>query len=157
MKLLLITHGKTDSRYVLDGIEEYSKRLVKYCDWEMIELPDPKNAGRLSVIERKSKEKDILLPLIQPNDYLILFDEQGKEYTSIELAKQVQSWQNSGRKRVVLVIGGPYGFADEVKKRADISISLSKLTFNHQMVRMIAVEQLYRAFTILRNEPYHHQ
>lgn len=157
MKICLLVIGKTDAVYIRDGIEEYSKRLKRYIPYEMVVLPDVKNAKNMSEAVQKEKEGEMLLPQMQPGDWVVLLDEHGQQYSSVGFSEFMAQRMLTGIKRVVFVIGGPYGFADTVYKRADDKISLSKMTFSHQMVRMIFAEQLYRAMTIMKGEPYHHE
>jgi len=157
MKIKLIVTGKTDLPYIAEGIKEYEKRLKHYIGFEMIVIPDIKNTRNLSESQQKQKEGELILSLCNPADYIILLDERGAEFTSVSFSQFIEKQILSGQKYLVFVIGGPYGFSDELYQKAQIKISLSKMTFSHQMVRMIFVEQLYRAFTILKGEPYHHQ
>jgi 23S rRNA (pseudouridine1915-N3)-methyltransferase len=157
MQIKLIAIGKTDHPAIQKLIEEYSTRLGFYIRFEMEVIPDLKNTKSLSEQIQKEKEGDLILKKIQSADELILLDERGKTFSSIEFSEFLQKKMNSGLKQLVLVIGGPYGFSDTVYSRANGKISLSKMTFSHQMIRPFLIEQLYRAFTILRNEPYHHE
>lgn len=155
MKIRLIWTGKTADAYLDEGIAIYQNRLKHYCRFEIQTLPDIKNAKSLSKEELKEREGKQLLEALGPQDILVLLDEGGKMYTSPQLADFVQKMLNRGG-TIVFVIGGAYGFSAEVYNRADAKVSLSPLTFSHQMVRLIFAEQLYRAFTILKGEPYHH-
>lgn len=157
MKIKLIYVGKTSKRFLEDGEKEYTKRVKRYVPFETIELPDIKNAKKRSEDEIKNLEAETILKNIKPNDVVILLDEKGKEMTSVKFSKYVQKQFNSGSQGLVFVIGGPYGFSDSVYERANDKLSLSKLTFSHQMIRMFFIEQLYRALTILKGEPYHHE
>ncbi|SIS65093.1 23S rRNA (pseudouridine1915-N3)-methyltransferase [Zobellia uliginosa] len=157
MTIKLIAIGKTDSKSLLQLISEYENRLKHYVKFELDIIPDIKNAKNLSEAQQKEKEGELILKKLGPTDALILLDENGKQYSSIEFSTYLQKKMNSGLKQLVFVIGGPYGFSPEVYAKAKGKISLSKMTFSHQMVRLFVVEQVYRAFTILRNEPYHHQ
>lgn len=157
MNITLLAIGKTRSNYVSTGIEDYLKRLSRYIPFELIEIPDVKNAGRLSEEEQKRAEGERILSKVTNTDHLILLDERGKQYTSMEFASKLEGLMISGKKRLLMVIGGPYGFSAEVYNRANELLSLSKMTFNHEMVRLFITEQTYRAMTILRGEPYHHQ
>jgi len=156
MKISLILNGKTDDQYLIEGFANYEKRLKHYTAFECITIPALKNTKALSVQQQKEKEGELLLKLISNSDILILLDENGKEYHSVAFSEFIQKQMNSGIKNLFFVVGGPYGFSDAVYKRANGKISLSKMTFSHQMVRLFFIEQLYRAFTILKNEPYHH-
>ena len=157
MNIRLIAVGRTDSTLLQQLISDYEKRLTFYVNFELQTIPDIKNNKALSEEQQKIKEGEFILKSIDNSHILILLDERGKEYSSIAFSEFLQKRMNSGIKQLVFVIGGPYGFSDEVYLRANGKISLSKLTFSHQMVRLFFVEQLYRAFTILKNEPYHHR
>lgn len=157
MKILLLVIGKTDDNYLVTGIKKYVDRLGHYASFEMKELPDPRNRKTLSEEQQKKSESSLLLQQLQPADQVVLLDENGKQFTSVAFAENLEKQLASGAKRLVFVIGGPYGFAQEVYDRSNAKMSLSPMTFSHQMVRLIFVEQLYRAFTILKGEPYHHQ
>ena len=157
MKISLIVIGKTDASYFVDAINEYKNRLVHYIPFEMEVIPDIKNVKNLREEQQKEKEGELILKMLQPGDYLVLLDEHGKSFTSIEFATYLERKMHVVSKRLVFVIGGPYGFSEAVYKAASEKISLSKMTFSHQMIRLIFVEQIYRAMTILNNEPYHHE
>ena len=157
MNIKLIAVGKTDNPALQQLISTYEKRLSYYINFDLQLLPDIKNSKSLSEEQQKIKEGELILSYIEPSHHLILLDERGKEYTSIAFADELQKKMNTGIKQLTFVIGGPYGFSQAVYQRANSKLSLSKLTFSHQMIRRFFVEQLYRAFTILRNEPYHHQ
>ena len=156
MRICLLTVGKTDSGWVREGLEIYSSRLSRYVPFCVSEIPELKNASSLSKSQVKEKEGELILSRVTPKDTVILLDEKGKEYSSTEFAKEV-SKITAGGKNVVFVIGGAYGFSDAVYARCDGKVSLSRMTFTHQMVRAIFVEQLYRTFTIIKGEPYHHE
>lgn len=157
MQIRLIAIGKTDNPSILKLTEEYVMRLGHYIRFELDIIPDLKNTKSLSVPAQKEKEGELILKKLQPSDDLILLDERGKTYSSPEFSDFLQKKMNSGLKQLIFVIGGPYGFSDAVYARANGKISLSKMTFSHQMIRPFFAEQLYRAFTILGNEPYHHE
>ena len=157
MKIKLLAIGKTDSSELQKLIDVYLKRLKHYVKLELQLLPDIKNTKNLSVSDQMEKEAELILQHVESSESLFLLDENGLEYTSVNFAKLLQKQMNRGIKEWVLVIGGPYGFSDSIKQKANGKISLSKMTFSHQMVRLFLVEQIYRACTILRNEPYHHQ
>ena len=157
MNIKLIAVGKTDNPALQQLISTYEKRLSYYINFELQLLPDIKNSKSLSEEQQKIKEGELILSYVEPSHHLILLDERGKEYTSIAFADELQKKMNTGIKQLTFVIGGPYGFSQAVYQRTNSKLSLSKLTFSHQMIRLFFVEQLYRAFTILRNEPYHHQ
>ena len=156
MKILLLVIGKTDEDYLITGIKKYVGRLGHYTLFEMKEIPDIRNRKTLSEDQQKKAESFLLLQQLQPGDHVVLLDENGKQYSSVAFAENLEKQMASGAKRIVFVIGGPYGFAQEVYDKADAKLSLSPMTFSHQMVRLVFVEQLYRAFTILKGEPYHH-
>jgi len=157
MKIKLLVIGKTDDKNLISLIQSYEKRLKHYIKLDLEIIPDIKNVKNLSEKQQKEKEGELILKNIATTDNLILLDEKGNELRSVEFAKFLQKKMNSGIKQMVLVIGGPYGFSEKVYQKASGKISLSKMTFSHQMIRLFVVEQLYRAFTILKNEPYHHE
>lgn len=157
MNIKLIAVGKTDNPALQQLISTYEKRLSYYINFDLQLLPDIKNSKSLSEEQQKIKEGELILSYVEPSHHFILLDERGKEYTSIAFADELQKKMNTGIKQLTFVIGGPYGFSQAIYQRANSKLSLSKLTFSHQMIRLFFVEQLYRAFTILRNEPYHHQ
>lgn len=157
MKISLITVGKTDIAWVRQGLDMYVSRLKHYAPFEVIEIPELKNVSALTKEQIKSKEGELVMKYVKPADDLILLDEHGKELRSIEFAKYLEDKMISSGRDIVFVIGGAYGFSPEVYERAGGKISLSKMTFSHQIVRTIFAEQLYRAFTIIRGEPYHHE
>lgn len=157
MKIKLMAIGKTDAKNLQTLIETYQNRLKHYINFELEIIPDIKNVKNLSESQQKEKEGELILKKITATDVLILLDEKGIEFRSIEFSKYLQKKMNSGIKQLVFVIGGPYGFSEAVYKKSQGKISLSKMTFSHQMIRLFVVEQLYRAFTILKNEPYHHE
>jgi len=156
MNIKLIAIGKTDSKALQTLIDDYVKRLSFYIKFDMDIIPDIKNVKNLSEAQQKEKEGELILARLTPTDQLILLDENGKNFSSTGFADELQKKMNSGIKTLVFVIGGPYGFSETVYKKAQGKISLSAMTFSHQMVRLFFTEQVYRAFTILRNEPYHH-
>lgn len=157
MDILLLTVGKTTQNYINLGIEEYLKRLKRYIPYGIVSIPDVKSSKAMTEESQKQKEGEAILAYLQPSDYCILLDEHGREFTSMEFSAFIQKTMASGRKRAVFVVGGPYGFSKDVYARADFKISLSKMTFTHEMVRLFFTEQVYRAMTILRGEPYHHE
>ena len=157
MKITLLAIGKTDDRNLQSLIEEYSKRLKHYVSFNFELIPDIKNVKNLSEIQQKNKEGQELMKRLSTSDTLVLLDENGKSFNSVGFSEYLQKKMNSGLKNLVFIIGGPYGFSDELYQRANGKVALSQMTFSHQMVRLFFVEQLYRGFTILRNEPYHHQ
>ncbi len=157
MKIKLLAIGKTDDKNLNTLIETYQNRLKHYIKFELEIIPDIKNVKNLSEAQQKEKEGQLILGKLQPTDQLILLDEKGKDFRSIEFANYLQKKMNSGIKQLVFVIGGPYGFSETVYKKASGKVSFSKMTFSHQMIRLFVTEQVYRAFTILKNEPYHHE
>lgn len=157
MKIILTSVGKTDDRFLAQIIEEYRKRVNFYIPFEMKNVSDVKNTKNLSEKEQRVLEGDAIAKTLQANDYVVLLDDKGKQYSSTEFAQFIEKKMHSVPKRLVFLVGGPYGFSDEIYARANEKLSLSRMTFTHQMVRLVFVEQLYRAFTILRNEPYHHE
>ncbi len=157
MKLKLVVVGKTDDPQLEKLIGTYERRLSHYLKFEIVVIPTIKNAKNLSEEEQKLKEGNLILPTLTTSDFVALLDEKGGQFTSKEFSNYLQKRMNSGIKNLVFVVGGPYGFSQPVYERGNDKISLSKMTFSHQMVRLFAVEQLYRAFTILKNEPYHHE
>lgn len=157
MKIKIICIGKTQKSFLEEGEKEYLKRLSHYVQVEKIEIPDIKNAKKMSEQQIMDEEGKLILSKVSPGGLLVLLDEQGKERSSVGFSKWIQERMNRGGKHITFVIGGPYGFSQEVYQAANEKLSLSQMTFSHQMIRMFFCEQLYRAFTILRNEPYHHQ
>ncbi|TVZ14509.1 23S rRNA (pseudouridine(1915)-N(3))-methyltransferase RlmH [Maribacter sp. MAR_2009_72] len=157
MTIKLLAIGKTDSSQLQELIDVYDKRLQHYINFEIELIPDLKKTKNLSEEQQKSKEGELILKKIAPTNVLIVLDEKGKHYSSVEFSAFLQKKMNSGIKQLVFLIGGPYGFSHEIYAKASGKISLSKMTFSHQMVRLFITEQIYRAYTILRNEPYHHQ
>lgn len=157
MNIKLIAIGKTDNKQLQSLMDDYQKRLSFYVKFDMEIIADIKNVKNLSELQQKEKEGELILSKISPTDQLILLDENGKNFSSMEFSTELQKKMNSGVKTLVYVIGGPYGFSETVYQKAQGKISLSKMTFSHQMVRLFFIEQLYRGFTILKNEPYHHQ
>ena len=149
--------GKTVDKSLIQMIEDYVKRLKFYTDFEMVIIPDLKNNKNMPFDVQKEKEGEMILRSLNDSDDVILMDEHGKEFSSVEFASYIQKKMTSGLKRLVFIIGGPYGFSPAMYARASGKISLSRMTFSHQMVRLIFTEQLYRAFTILKGEPYHHE
>lgn len=156
MKIQLLAVGKTDAKFMEEAILLYVNRLSHYIPFEMAIIPDVKNTKNLSEAQQKEKEGALILKCLQPGDHVILLDEGGKQFSSVEFASYIERFTHTVPKRLVFIIGGPYGFSESVYKTASGKLSLSRMTFSHQMVRLIFVEQLYRAMTILNNEPYHH-
>ena len=156
MNIEILAIGKTKQKYVLAGLEDYFARLKRYVPVVLNEIPDIKNAGKISEQQQKEEEGKLFLSRIQPSDHVVLLDERGKQYTSRKFADKIQTVMLSGKKRLLFLVGGPYGFSKDVYERGNEKLSLSEMTFNHEMVRLFFVEQIYRAMTILRGEPYHH-
>ncbi len=156
MKTILILVGKTTDKHFQAGISDYADRITHYMPFDIVTIPELKNTKSLSEEQQKTMESELILKQLQPSDTLVLLDEHGKELRSIELAKWLEQKQQTAR-RLVFVIGGPYGFSEAVYNRANEKLSLSKLTFSHQMVRLVFTEQIYRACTIIKGEPYHHE
>ena len=157
MNIKLLAIGKTDNKQLIQLIDTYQKRLKFYIKFDFEIIPDIKNAKNQSEAQQKQKEGELILSKTNSSDFLVLLDENGKQMDSVAFSGYLQKHMNSGLKQLVFVIGGPYGFSQEVYLKAQGKISLSKMTFSHQMVRLFFIEQLYRAYTILRNEPYHHK
>ncbi len=157
MQVTLLCIGKTGKKFLEEGEQEYLKRLRHYISFQLQIIPDIKQAKSLSQSQIKQREGELILEKINPADTLILLDEKGKEYTSLDFSNYIQDQFNRGGKHIYFVVGGPYGFSDEVYERSNGKISLSRMTFSHQMIRLFFIEQVYRAMTILKNEPYHHQ
>lgn len=157
MNIELIVIGKTDSKEVASLVEMYARRVNFYCKFAITALPDVKNTRSLTVKQQRTAEGEMLLRQFAEGDYVVLLDERGEEMRSVEFAYWLQKRMNSGMRRLLLVIGGPYGFSEAVYARANAKLSLSRMTFSHQIVRALFAEQIYRAFTILHNEPYHHE
>ncbi|MFB5945052.1 23S rRNA (pseudouridine(1915)-N(3))-methyltransferase RlmH [Albibacterium profundi] len=157
MKVSLICVGKTDEKYLIEGIENYLKRLKFYINFKLVIIPDIKNSKNLSQNQQKEKEAELILKHINGGDVVFLLDERGKEYRSIEFSSFLEKKMLASTQHLTFVIGGPYGFDTSVEQRSDGKLSLSKMTFSHQMIRLFFIEQLYRALSILKNEPYHHE
>ena len=156
MKTLLILVGKTTDKHFQAGISDYAARISHYMPFDIVTIPELRNTKSLSEEQQKTTEGELILKQLQPSDTAVLLDEHGKEYRSVEFGQWLSQKQQTAR-RLVFIIGGPYGFSPEVYVRANEKISLSKMTFSHQMVRLIFTEQLYRACTIIKGEPYHHE
>lgn len=157
MKFVLLVVGKTIEKHYVTAIDDYTERCKHYASFDMEVIPELKNTKSLSADQQKEKEGELILKALQPGDAVVLLDEHGKEFRSVEFARWVEKKMQTVPKRLVFVIGGPYGFSPAVYQAASEKISLSKMTFSHQMIRIIFVEQLYRAFSILNNSPYHHE
>lgn len=157
MKITLIAIGKTEDKYLIEGIDKYLNRLKHYINFNIAIIPDVKNTKNLTEAQQKTKEAELILKQLNNSDVVVLLDEKGKKYTSVQYSQYINKQMVGSVQNLVFIIGGPYGFDESIYKRANSSISLSDMTFSHQMVRLFFVEQLYRAFTILKNEPYHHE
>ncbi|GAB3933198.1 23S rRNA (pseudouridine(1915)-N(3))-methyltransferase RlmH [Mucilaginibacter myungsuensis] len=157
MKVTLLSIGKTEDAYIREGIDKYLKRLKHYTKLELIDLPELKNTKALTQDQQKVKEAEMILKKVTNTDFVILLDEKGQEFTSGQFAAYLDKKNISSTSSIVFVIGGPYGFDASVYQRANDKLSLSRMTFSHQMVRLFFVEQLYRAHTIIKGEPYHHE
>ena len=156
MKITFYQIGKTTEAYIQAGENEFIKRIKRYNSFDTNVLPVPKNASKYSFSEQKQLEGEKILKVLAPTDFVVLLDEGGREFTSRKFSSFIEQRMNAATRNLVFIVGGAYGFSDDVYKRANQKISLSKMTFPHQLVRVIFLEQLYRAFTIMRNEPYHH-
>ena len=157
MKIQLTVIGKTNQDFVQKGLDEFCGRLKHYIPFELDIIPDIKNAKNLSQEQQKEKEGELILKNIQAGDYVVLLDERGKEFSSLQFAGYIEKKKHVVTKKMIFIIGGPYGFSKKIYEMASEKVSLSKMTFSHQMIRLIFVEQLYRAMTILNKEPYHHE
>jgi len=157
MKIALLQTGKTTEKHITEGIDNYSARIRKFSDFDIITIPDLKNTRNMSPREQKTLEGKKILGHLGKDDFPVLLDERGRELRSVEFASWLHKHSLNSGKRIVFIIGGPWGFSDEVHEKAGMEISLSKMTFPHQLVRLLFVEQLYRAFTIIKGEPYHHE
>ena len=157
MKIPFLVLGKTEDSFLKEGIEKYVKRLKHYVKFEMVEIPELKNTKSLTEEQQKSKEAELILKNLASTDYVVLLDEKGLEYTSVQFSGYISKRMLSSVQNLVFIVGGPYGFDNNLQTKANDKLSLSKMTFSHQMVRLFFVEQLYRAFSILKGEPYHHE
>jgi 23S rRNA (pseudouridine1915-N3)-methyltransferase len=157
MKIALLQTGKTSDRYLAEGIAIFEERLRKYTAFEILTVPDIRSTRNMPSRDQKMREGKQILRFIRTDDYLVILDEKGKEFSTVEFSSWLEKNFLLQKKRIVFVAGGAWGFSDEVYKKADMCISLSRLTFSHQMVRLLFLEQLYRAFTVIKGEPYHHE
>lgn len=157
MRTYLILIGKTTNSHIVSLIDDYASRLKHYIGFDIITIPELKNTKSLSAEQQKQQEGELILKQLQAGDHVVLLDEHGKELRSVEFSHYMEQRMQTVSKRLVFIIGGPYGFSPDVYAKANGKLSLSKMTFSHQMVRLIFVEQLYRAMTIMRGEPYHHE
>lgn len=156
MKTVLLTVGRTSTPYIREAMGEYVKRINRYAPMEVAELPDLKNGSGLNEAQRREREGEMILGALQPSDIVILLDERGRQLTSEEFSRVLEGNMSHGVKRLVFIVGGPYGFSEAVYRRGNAKLSLSRMTFTHEMVRLFFTEQIYRAHTILHGEPYHH-
>lgn len=157
MRVALLLVGKTVNKHFVDLIDDYASRVKHYISFDIITIPELKNTKNLSAEQQKQQEGELILKQLQAGDYMVLLDEHGKELRSIEFSKYMEQKMQTVSRRLVFIIGGPYGFSPDVYAKAHEKLSLSKMTFSHQMIRLIFVEQFYRAMTIMRGEPYHHE
>jgi 23S rRNA (pseudouridine1915-N3)-methyltransferase len=157
MKIALMLTGKTTEKYIAAGVETYSKRISRYTGFEMITLPDLKNTRNMPAEEQKLREGRKIIQSIGKDDFVVLLDEKGNQFATVEFAGWLEKRLLNHSKRILFIIGGPWGFSEEVHKISNMKLSLSRMTFSHQLVRLLFVEQLYRAFSIIRGEPYHHE
>lgn len=156
MEICVINVGKTNASWIKEGIDLFESRIVKYIKYSSISIPDIKNSRNLSIDTIKEEEGKLILQNLSSSDLVVLMDEKGKELSSREFSEWIQKQMNSGRKRLTIIIGGPYGFSESVYKKADSKLALSKMTFTHEMAKLILTEQIYRGMTLLKGEPYHH-
>ncbi len=156
MKIALLQTGKTVEKYISEGIDIYSERIKKYSSFDILTVPDLKNTRNISKGEQKSLEAEKILRYLKVDDYVIVLDEKGKEHSTREFTSVLERIFMLPKKRIVFVIGGPWGLSDQIHRKADLKLSLSRMTFSHQMVRLLFLEQLYRVFTIIKGDPYHH-
>jgi 23S rRNA (pseudouridine1915-N3)-methyltransferase len=157
MKIALLQTGKTSERYLTEGIRIFEERIRKYTSFEIFTVPDLKKTRNMPCREQQTREGEQILRFCKNDDYVVILDEHGKEFSTVELSSWLGKTIMTQKKRIVFVIGGAWGFSNEVYEKADMRLSLSRLTFSHQMVRLLFLEQLYRAFTIIKGEPYHHE
>jgi len=157
MKLVLLLTGKTDQSWIRDGVAEYEKRISKYARFEIAILPDVKSPGKIPADKVMAREAEKILSFIKDGDYVVLLDERGSSYSTVDMAAWLRTTMSLPRKRIVFVVGGPWGFDPAVAARADHRVSLSKLTFSHQVVRLLFAEQLYRMLSVIAGDPYHHE
>lgn len=157
MKIALLQVGKTAEKYLTEGISIFEGRLRKYAVFEIFTIPDIRNTRNMTATELKAREGDKILKFFKNDDYIVILDDKGKEFSTIEFSSWIEKTMILQKKRLVFVIGGAWGFSDEVYKKADMRLSLSRLTFSHQMVRLLFLEHLYRTFTVIKGEPYHHE
>ncbi len=156
MKIVLLQTGKTSEKYINEGVTNSAVRLQKYSVFEIVTLTDIRNTRNMPVKEQKLREGEKIIQFLRNDDYIVVLDEHGKEFTTVEFSEKLEKIFMLQKKRIVFVIGGAYGFSEEVLSKADLRLSLSRMTFSHQVVRLLFMEQLYRVFTVLKGEPYHH-
>jgi 23S rRNA (pseudouridine1915-N3)-methyltransferase len=157
MKTILIQIGKTEEKFLKEGISIYEKRIIHYLQFQTSTIPAIKNAKNLSEEQQKEVEAELILKQISDSDFIVLLDEKGEQFRSTQFAEFIQKKMNTGLKNLIFIIGGPYGFSKKIYARANSKISLSEMTFSHQIIRLLFMEQFYRAMTIIKNEPYHHE
>jgi 23S rRNA (pseudouridine1915-N3)-methyltransferase len=157
MKIVLLQTGKTGDKFINDGVNEYTGRIRKYTGFEIITIPELKHTRNMPIAEQKSKEGEKICRLLNAEDFVVLLDEKGNEFSTVKFSEQLEKIFMLAKKRIVFVIGGPYGFSPEVYARADLRLSLSQMTFSHQLVRLLFAEQLYRVLTVIKGDPYHHE
>ncbi len=157
MKIVLLQIGKTSEKYIEEGINEFSARIRKYSGFEIVTLPDIRNTRNMPTPVQMLREGEKILKFLRQDDYLVILDERGREFSTFEFSSWLEKALVLSKKRIVFVIGGPWGIAEEVLKKAETRLSMSRLTFSHQLVRLLFLEQLYRAFTVIKGDPYHHQ
>jgi 23S rRNA (pseudouridine1915-N3)-methyltransferase len=157
MKIALLQVGKTSAKYLTEGIATFEERVKKYSSFEILTVPDLRNTRNMPFREQKVRESEKILHFLGSDDYIVILDDKGKEFSTIEFATWLEKTMMLQKKRIVFVTGGAWGFTDEIFKKADMRLSLSRLTFSHQIVRLLFLEQLYRAFTVMKGEPYHHE
>ena len=157
MKITLLVVGRTVESHFVKAIQDYTQRTQRYISFDMQVIPELKNTKNITPEQQKEKEADLILKSLVPSDYIVLLDEKGKEYRSVDFAEWIEKKMITVNKRLVFIIGGPYGFSESVYSQASEMLSLSKMTFSHQMIRLFFIEQLYRSMTILNNGPYHHE
>jgi 23S rRNA (pseudouridine1915-N3)-methyltransferase len=156
MKVILLQTGRTTEKYIVDGITNYLNRIKKYVSFDILTVPALRNAKNMPVNEQKNREGERISEHINDDDYVLLLDEKGKEYSTMEFSRLLEKSFLIQKKRLLFVIGGPWGFSDAIYKRSDTIVSLSKMTFSHQVVRLLFMEQLYRALSVIKGDPYHH-
>ncbi len=157
MKIVLLQTGKTAERYLAEGLTNYEERVRRYSSFETITLPDIRKTRNMPAEDQRAKEGAQMLRIFRDDDFIVILDDKGREFSTIEFSSWLERSLMIQKKRILFVIGGPWGFTEEIRGKADLTMSLSRMTFSHQMVRLLFLEQLYRAFTVIRGEPYHHE